>query len=324
MEETIHPFKHIRQYCEKHHVEPLHPLITVIEFDKVPPSKREGFRRICSYYSIHLKGTDYQEVYYGGEVHQYEHGGIVFVAPGQVFGIKSDGKMHQPKGWALLFHPDFIRGTFLEPLFRQYTYFSYDAEEALFPTTDETALFIECLKKIERELQFWAKTKKEIGKAWTEESEAALKNIVIDLLKLTLDYCKSFYNRQFASAPTQNLAVLNRFEQLMDEYYNQGLAKTQGVLTVKYCADKLCFSTNYFSDLIRKETGVSALKHIHRKALEKAKELLAISNNSISQISEFLGFQFSQHFSKWFKQQEGVSPSEYRKKLSGNNSFISA
>lgn len=324
MEETIHPFKHIRQYCEKHHVEPLHPLITVIELDKVPPNKREGFRRICSYYSIHLKGMDYQEVYYGGEVHQYEHGGIVFVAPGQVFGVKSDGKMHQPKGWALLFHPDFIRGTFLEPLFRQYTYFSYDLDEALFPTDEERKVIIDCFKRLERELKIWAKAKNTYIPSENSEVDIQHKTLILDLLKLTLDYCNLFYQRQFASVPAKTQDILVKFENLIDDYYEQERGKTEGVLTVKYCADLLCFSTNYFSDLIRKETGISALKHIHRKAQEKAKELLAISNNSISQISEILGFQFSQHFSKWFKQQEGVSPSEYRRKLLGSTTLTSA
>ena len=315
MEETIHPFNHISQYCEKHHVAPLHPLITVIDFSKVPPNKREGFRRICSYYSIHIKGKNYNAIYYGNEIHKYERGGIVFVAPGQVFGVKSDGKMHQPKGWALLFHPDFIHGTFLEPLFRQYNYFSYDIDEALFPTNEEREVIIDCFRKLKRELEVWKQAKSNNNAADNSEIEILHKPLVLDLLKLTLDYCNIFYQRQFASAPAKTRDILTKFEDVMNDYYDHERGKTEGVLTVKYCADQLCLSTNYFSDLIRKETGISALKHIHRKALEKAKELLAISNNSISHISDVLGFQFSQHFSKWFKSQEGISPSEYRKRI---------
>lgn len=140
------------------------------------------------------------------------------------------------------------------------------------------------------------------------------KEIVLDQIKMALDCCLIYYHRQFASTPTSNANILQKFEQVMDDYFDQETGKTEGVLTVSYCADKLCLSTNYFSDLIRKGTGISALKHIHRKGLEKAKDLLG-RNYSITKVSEILGFQFPQHFSKWFKQKTGVAPKEYQKSI---------
>ncbi len=310
--EEIRQMTHVGEYCEKLHIQPLHPLITVIDMEKVPPHKKEGFRRVCSYYAVHLKGVNYSGVHYGSNVHSYEDGGLVFVAPGQVFGVKTDGEVYQPKGWALLFHPDLIHGTFLEPLFNRYTFFSYKLDEALFPTPEERERFEFCLKRMEEVLIHWAELRE--GTRCDEEENELYKEIILDQLKLTLDCCLIFYHRQFASAPSSNADILMRFEQVMDDYYNQEIGKTEGVLTVSYCADKLCLSTNYFSDLIRKETGISALKHIHRKGLEKAKELLG-SRYTITQVSEILGFQFPQHFSKWFKQKMGVAPKEYQKSI---------
>lgn len=310
-EEEIRQMNHISEYCEKLRIQPLHPLITVINMEKAPPHKKEGFRRICSYYAIHLKGVNYSGVHYGSNVHSYEDGGLVFVAPGQVFGVKSDGEVYQPKGWALLFHPDFIHGTFLEEIFKKYTFFSYKLDEALYPTPEEREGFDFCLKRMEEVLKLWAKIREN---KCDEEMSELYKEIVLDQLKLALDCCLIYYHRQFASTPTSNANILLKFEQVMDDYFNQETGKTEGVLTVSYCADKLCLSTNYFSDLIRKETGISALKHIHRKALEKAKDLLG-RNYSITKASEILGFQFPQHFSKWFKQKTGVAPKEYQKSI---------
>lgn len=313
--EEIRPYHHISEYCAKVNAVCLHPLITVIEYDHLIPHKREGLRRINDYYSIFIEGMTYKEVYYGRDIHRYEKNSIVFVAPGQVFGVKGDGVYYTPKGWTLLFHPDFIRGTFLNSIFTKYNFFSYKLNEALFPTDKEREIIVDCFRRLEKLLKEWAKIRDTHFTIVYDEVDEEFKELVLDHLKTILDYCNIFYHRQFAAPQTQNRDILTKFEEVIDNYFNQERGKTEGVLTVKYCADQLCLSTNYFSDLIRKETGISALKHIHRKALEKAKELLAISNNSISHISDVLGFQFSQHFSKWFKSQEGISPSEYRKRI---------
>lgn len=196
-----------------------------------------------------------------------------------------------------MFHPDLLAGTPLQSLMGRYSYFSYDTNEALFPTKEEKDILLNLFGMIASELR--------------RDDEHRIP-IVVDYIKLILDYCNRFYDRQFHSRHIENKDILARFELLMDEYYRSGMAAREGLLTVQYCADKLCVSANYFSDMIRKDTGMSALKHIHKKTLEMSKEMLSGTEESISRISAAMGFQYSQHFSKWFKDMEGCTPNAYR------------
>ena len=109
-----------------------------------------------------------------------------------------------------------------------------------------------------------------------------------------------------------NSDLLARFESLLIDYYNSSSPIKEGILTVQYCADKLCLSTNYFSDLVKKETGLSAIKHIQQKVMDIAKERILCTDKSISQISDEMGFGYPQHFTRWFKKMEGCTPNEYR------------
>ena len=129
---------------------------------------------------------------------------------------------------------------------------------------------------------------------------------------MILDYCVRFYDRQFSTRQVQDKDVLVRFEQIINNYFHSGDAIEKGVLTVQFCADKLCLSTNYFNDLIRKTTGVSALKLIHRQMLDISKEKLLGTNKRVNEIACELGFQQSQNFSNWFKKMTGYTPNEYR------------
>lgn len=142
--------------------------------------------------------------------------------------------------------------------------------------------------------------------------DCGITSIFIDKIKLFLDYCIRFYDRQFITRENQNSDLLARFELLLDNYFKSNLPVTNGIPTVQYCADKLCLSTNYFSDLLRKETGLSAGKHIQRKVLDIAKERLYDPSKSVSQIATEMGFQYPQHFSRWFKKLDGRTPNEYR------------
>ena len=157
---------------------------------------------------------------------------------------------------------------------------------------------VDCLTKIKEELQY--------------PVDKHSKSLIADNIKLLLDYCARFYDRQFITRENLNSDILARFETLLDAYFHSGKPATEGLPTVQYCADKLCLSPNYLSDLLKKETGESALKHIQQKTLEMAKEHVFNTRKSVSEIAYELGFQYPQHFSRWFKKQVGVTPSEYR------------
>ena len=300
MKEEVVVVNHIREYGEMVGAETLHPLVNVVDFSRLPPMRGIASKRMFGYYAIYLKGQKYSDMNYGRNKYDYEEGALVFCAPGQVAGVKDDGVVRQFTTRVLMFHPDLLRGTYLHALMGQYSYFSYNMNEALFPTEEERELIIDCFEKIEKELRNY---------------DADSISIVIDYVKLVLDYCTRFYRRQFADGRRQNQDILARLEQLLEEYLCSDMTLTQGIPTVAYCADKLCLSTNYFNDLIRESTGISALKMIHRKMLDVAKEKLSDSTKRVNEVAQEIGFQQPQNFTNWFKKMEGCTPLQYQRDI---------
>lgn len=287
----------IQHYCDMIGAQTQHPLVGVVDFSKLQPIRYTIPRRLFGYYAVYLKGNKHTALYYGRSKYDYEEGTLVFIAPGQVAGAEEDGQLRQVKGYVLMFHPDFLRGTSLEQLTKRYSYFSYDTCEALHLTERERTIFVECLMRIQDELLHFDKQSKEL---------------IIDYIKLALDYCVRFYDRQFQTRTEANHDILAQLEKLLDDYFLSSAPMEKGLPNVQYCAGQLCLSTNYLSDLVRKETGISALKHIHRKTLDVAKERLVDRSKSVNRIAEELGFSSSSHFTNWFKKMTGVTPHEYR------------
>lgn len=286
----------IQTYNDYFGVETRHPLVSVVDGREAKPL-RFG-RKLYGIYTVLLKGADCGNLKYGRSMYDYQRGTMLFIAPGQVMGSEDDGKLHQPEGWALCFHPEFLRKTPLAGLMKEYSYFSYNANEALHLSEQERRTVVDCLTKIKEELQY--------------PVDKHSKSLIVDNIKLLLDYCERFYDRQFITRENLNCDILTRFESLLDECFHSGKIATEGLPSVQYCADKLCLSSNYLSDLLKKETGESALKHIQRKTLEVAKEQIYNTNKSVGEIAYILGFQYPQHFSRWFKKQTGITPNEYR------------
>ena len=298
MEDVKH-IHSIEEYNKYFGVETLHPLVTVIEGRKGKPL--HFCKKYFNFYSIILKDVSCGSLKYGRSIYDYQAGAMLFVAPGQIMGSNDDGQLHQPEGWILAFHPELLRGSHLANIMKDYSYFSYNANEALHISERERNIIIDCMEKIKTEL-----------KSTIDKHSRAL---IIDNIKLFLDYCIRFYDRQFITRENQNNDLLARFEDLLNNYFHSNMPMQIGLPTVQYCADKLCLSTNYFSDLLKKETGLSAGKHIQQKILEIAKEKLYDTNKTISLIADEMGFQYPQHFSRWFKKLAGCTPNEYRATL---------
>ena len=208
----------------------------------------------------------------------------------------------QPDAYGVLFHPDLIRGTALGQDIRNYTFFSYQTREALHVSQQERQTILECLHQIETELH--------------HSIDKHSRRLITAHIGLLLDYCMRFYERQFTTRTQVNKDILMRFETLLDEYFDSDAPQREGLPSVRYFADRVFLSPNYFGDLIRKQTGVTASEYIQNKLIERAKEALLSSGKTMSEIAYSLGFQYPQHLSRMFKRVVGCTPQEFRHGLS--------
>lgn len=285
----------VNEYDDMFGVETLHPQVSVIDLSKARP-----MRHTFSFYVVFLKDEKNCELIYGRQRYDYQKGSVVCLAPGQVIGIEDTGEEFQPQGYALCFHPDLVRGTSLGRGMKEYTFFSYEVNEALHLSEHERRTFIDCLMKIQEELR--------------HPIDRMSRRLIVVNIELLLNYCLRFYERQFITRHDANRDILTRFESLLDEYFTGDNAMRKGLPTVRYCAGELCLSSNYFGDLIKKETGKTALECIQGKIVGMAKEQLLIPANTVSQVAYNLGFQYPQHFTRVFKKATGITPNEYRGK----------
>ncbi len=299
MNHEIRRFESINDYNVFNKNPTLHPLVSVVDLSKADP--RQGSRMYFGFYTILLKDVKCGDLVYGRETYDYQEGTLVFLAPGQVAGMNSNGETYQPKGYALIFHPDLIHGTSLGKHIRDYNFFGYQSNEALHMSELERKIVLDCFSKISYELE----------RAIDKHS----KRLIVSNIELFLDYCVRFYDRQFLTRDKVNEGILQKFETLLNNFYNSDHAQHAGLPSVSYCAGELHLSSGYFGDLIKKETGKTAQEYIQSKVIEVAKEKIFDRNKSVSQISYELGFKYPQHFTRLFKQRVGHTPNEYRSTL---------
>lgn len=276
--------------------ETLHPLVSVVDFSRVPPLRH--VRKAYGFYAVFLKDVKCGDLRYGRHYYDYQEGTLVFVSPGQVLGNDDNGEYFRIEGYALLFHPDLFRGTSLGRKMKGYTFFSYDASESLHMSERERHLFLNGLMEIRAELE--------------RGVDRHTKSIVTANIEVLLNHCMRFYDRQFITRENVNRDVLTEFERLLDSYFEGDKPLEQGLPYVQYFADELHLSANYFGDLVKKETGKTPQEHIQLKLVDKAKELLCATNKSVSEIAYELGFKYPHHLSRMFKKNTGCSPNEFR------------
>ena len=272
----------------------LHPLVSVIPYSAVTPIRHS--RTKFNVYGLFLRDDRLEELTYGMGKYSYDEGTLIAVSPGQIGGVEDNGEKFAIKGWGLLFHPDLLHGTSLERKLDRYTFFSYHINEALHMNPDERSTYICCLELLQQELESTDKTNQD--------------TIIVSLLEVILEYCLRFYNRQFSERKVENHDVLVRFEQVLKDYYNSEKQLESGIPSVKYCSEQLFLSTNYFGDLVKKETGNSPNYFIQQFIINRAKSEL-IANNSVSETAFNLGFASPQALSRFFKQHTDKTPLEY-------------
>lgn len=290
-------FETIQDYNDYLEVETLHPLVNSIDFSEVKKEFRHS-RKSYGFYFVFLKDVKCGDLIYGRHKYDYQEGTLVFIAPGQVAGKDDTCEIFKMKGWGLYFHPDLLRGTLLGQKIKDYSFFSYEANESLHMSERERNIIINCFREIQEELE--------------HSIDKHSKSIVTANIEVFLNHCMRFYDRQFITRENVNKDVLSRFEQFLDNYFESDKPQKIGLPFVQYFADQLHLSANYFGDLIKKETGKSAQEHIHLKVVEIAKDKLYHTEKTINEVAYELGFKYPHHFSRMFKKIVGHSPTDYR------------
>jgi AraC-like DNA-binding protein len=297
--DNIVRFETISDYNAFNNNETLHPLVSVVHMSKAEPRKAASM--YFGFYTVFLKEVKCGDLRYGKNTYDYQEGTLVFIAPGQVVTVDSPDESYQPKGYALVFHPDLIHGTTLGKHIPDYTFFGYQSNEALHVSERERRIVMDCFSKIEYELD--------------HPIDKHSKKLIVDNIELFLNYCVRFYDRQFITRDNVHVGILEKFERLLNDYFETDKPETIGLPSVAYCASALNLSANYFGDLIKRETGKSAQEYIQTKVIDVAKERIFDARKSVAQIAYELGFRYPQHFARLFKQRVGQSPNAYRSSM---------
>ncbi|MEO0900138.1 MAG: helix-turn-helix transcriptional regulator [Bacteroidota bacterium] len=283
---------------------PEHPLISLIneEGNQEKPELDENLRDIKFYaemYAIMYKDKINGSLGYGRSSYDFQEGTLIFSSPGQVFSTAGQENYKDNTGWTLLFHPDLLQKSNLLKKMDSYSYFSYDVNEALHLSEKEERFISDLVQKIREE--------------YSQNLDRHSQRLIISNLELLLNYCDRFFDRQFYTRSNLNKNVVTQFESLLKDYFQSNKINELGLPSVNYFGEKLQLSTNYLTDLLKKETGRSIKEHIDRRIVENAKYILLNSNQSIGEIAYSLGFEYPQSFSRLFKNKTGMSPLEYRK-----------
>ena len=279
---------------------PEHPLISVIDYASIRHSPEDNqISWVLDYYSISLKRNFNAKIKYGQQEYDFDEGVMFFISPGQVFGIEvNKDPALKRSGWMLLVHPDFLWNTPLAKTIKQYEYFDYSVNEALFLSEKEETTIISIMQNVQQE--------------YHSNIDKFSQDIIIAQLELLLNYADRFYHRQFITRKITNNKILNRLEEILAEYFNSDDFTKKGLPTVQYVAETLNISPNYLSAMLKVLTGRSTQQHIHDKLIEKAKEKLSTTGLSVSEIAYELGFEHPQSFSKLFKTKTNLSPLAFR------------
>ena len=273
----------------------LHPLVNVIHYDEVSPIHSSLNR--YGVYGLFIQRNFPKNLTYGMKMFDAADGSIIAVEPGQIGGKEDNGERIHISGWVLLFSPELLHGTDLEPRMKDYRFFSYFATETLRMEPAEWGRITQLLSQMRHELQ-------------ENADSPALRSVILGYIRVILEYCNRIYLRQLSKEDRTTSDLLKRFHHLLREYYLEGRQMDLGVPTVQYCAGELAYSARYLGDVIHKATGGTAIGYIHSFVIEQGKNLL-MNGHNIGETAHLLGFEFPHHFTRLFKKTTGITPSEF-------------
>lgn len=276
---------------------PLHPLVSLVNYAdiKIPYSELPKIL-LLNFYKISYMESTPEKIKYGQNYYDFDEGGLSFVSPNQIISCAEIEESYS--GFTLLIHPDFIRNYSLLTRIKNYGFFSYSANEALFVSDKEKQIVFSIFDNIKEELN--------------ANIDDFSQDVVVSYIEVLLNYSKRFYKRQFITREAANTDLVVRMENILNDHFEQIDTSQDRLLTVEYLAGKLNVSPRYLSDMLRSHTGQNAQQHIHDKLIDKAKEYLTTTNLSVSEIAYQLGFEHSQSFNKLFKKKTSLTPTEFK------------
>ena len=278
---------------------PQHPLISLVHFDESNPFNTEmaPIYDVLDFYKITFITQNSGRLKYGQDYYDYDDGSMLFTAPNQLVGTTEYNR--NTYAYLLLIHPDFLLGYPLANKIRQYGYFSYSMNEALHLSSQEREIILSVYKIMEQEIN-----------ARVDEFS---QEVIVSQIELLLNYANRFYKRQFITRKAVNHDLLQKLEDVLDQYFTNQTSLNQGLPTVGYLAEQVNLTPSYLSDMLRSLIGQNAQHYIHDKVIEKAKENLSTTNLSVQEVAYGLGFEHSQSFNKLFKTKTNLSPLEFRR-----------
>lgn len=279
---------------------PRHPLISIIDVSQIQ-NQSDVHAVIFDFYVVSLK-RGCNNLLYGQQKYDFDEGLMAFMSPGQILRGEEGGVPPNLQGWMMFIHPDFLWNTSLAKKIKQYEYFGYATNEALFLSEKEESMMNTIIENIRQE--------------YNANIDKFSQDVIIAQLELLFTYAQRFYERQFITRKITNHKILERLEDILNDYFSNEDLLSKGLPTVQYVADTLNLSSKYLGSLLKQLTGQTTQQHIHEKLIEKAKEKLSTTELSVSEIAYQLGFEHSQSFSKLFKTKTNQSPLEFRASFS--------
>lgn len=276
---------------------PENPLLTL--FTCNPLRSVHSYEVTTDFYIIAFKKLRTGEIRYGKTRYDHESGSMYFMKPQQVIQMKDialDGE-----GFEIWFHEDYLSGHPLHTEIKKYSYFNYELNEALHTSPKEQKIIRELFEKIQTE--------------YDNNQDEFTRDIILGHLASILQYAQRFYKRQFINRNILSGTTVTKFNEALSAYFEKGLLEEKGLPTVAMFAAELHLSPRYLSDLLKQETGKTAMDLIQIFLISEAKNLLNSGKHSVAEIAYLLGFENPPYFSRFFKKETGVSPKEFKKQF---------
>ncbi|WP_311950416.1 helix-turn-helix domain-containing protein [Mucilaginibacter terrae] len=251
------------------------------------------------FYMIGFKKLKSGIIMYGRTRYDHDNGSMSFIKPRQVIEFKN--LEFDEDGFLIFIHEDFLNGHFLHSEINKYGFFDYETNEALHLSPREEEIIWDLYNRIDAE--------------YRNNPDEYSRDIILTHIDSILKYSQRFYKRQFINRTELSGKTVSRFNEALNIYFANGYLQTKGLPTVTFMADQLNVSSRYLSDMLKQETGKTAIELIHIHLVSEAKNMLKVADQSISEIAYTLGFENLPYFSRLFKKETGLSPNQFKKQV---------